>query len=491
VIPSLYPDQMDAVNDVRSAFADGHKTVILQSPTGSGKSRMGAYMVATSLARGNSVLFDVPMKELRKQIGQTFRDVNIDHSYIASGFTYNPFSYCWVSTTPTIAGRLDRVPPIKFALIDEGHQGGAGRDRLKAWLRTQGARILILTATPERLDGKPVDAECDALVMGKSIEWLIDNKRLGDYRLFTPNQPDLSVLRRTTTGEYNEADAASFMESQSIITGDAVKHYANLAMGKRNVSYCVSVKHSQMVSQAFRDAGIPSAHIDGSMSDSERDKIIKAYARREILNISNCDLLLYGFDLAQSSGDSNAVVESISDLKPTMSKAMQFQKNGRALRYKDYPAILCDHAGNTFNPDGSVKHGRPIDPVEWQWRGREKKLGEGSEKTIPVRQCGQCYMVHRPSPQCPSCGYVYPVAGRTIEEVEGELIEVTRDQLQAVAKQERKVQGMADSYEALLELERRKGASRGWADHVWASRGNPKHGLRERRVKWEAENRGK
>lgn len=486
-LPSLYPDQIETVNEVRDKFRT-HSTVILQSPTGSGKSRMGAYMASSALAKGSTVLFDVPMKELRKQIGQTFRDVDIDHSYIASGFNYNPFSHCWISTTPTIAGRLDKVPPIKFALIDEGHQGGAGRDRLKAWLRAQGAKILILTATPERLDGKAVDLECDALVMGKSIEWLIENKRLGDYRLFTPNQPDLSVLRRTSTGEYNESDAASFMESQSIITGDAVKHYANLAMGKRNVSYCVSVKHSQMVSQAFRDAGISSAHIDGSMTDAERDRIIKAYARREILNISNCDLLLYGFDLAQSSGDPNAVVESISDLKPTMSKAMQFQKNGRALRYKDYPAILCDHAGNTFNPDGSVKHGRPIDPVNWLWKGREKKLGEGTERTIPVRQCEKCYGVMRPCPICIFCGNPFPIKDRQIEEVEGELIEVTRDQLQVVAKAERRVQGQADSFEALLELERRKGNKRGWAENVWIARGNSKHGLVQRRAKWRALN---
>lgn len=470
-LPSLYPDQMEIVNEVRDAFRT-HQTVILQSPTGSGKSRMGAYMAASSLARGNTVLFDVPMKELRKQIGQTFRDVGIDHSYIASGQRFNPFSHCWISTTPTIQGRLDRTPPIKFALIDEGHQGGAGRDKLKSWLRAQGAKILILTATPERLDGKPVDSDCDCLVMGKSIEWLIDNKRLGDYRLFTPNQPDLSALRRTASGEYNESDAASFMESQSVITGDAVRHYKNLAMGKRNVSYCVSVKHSQMVTQAFRDAGIPSAHIDGSMSDAERDKIIRAYARREILNLSNCDLLLYGFDLAQASGDKNAVVESISDLKPTMSKAMQFQKVGRALRYKDYPAILCDHAGNTFNPDGSVKHGRPIDPVDWQWKGRIKRLGEGGSKSIPVRQCSVCYGVMRPKPICQFCGHVFPISERTISEVDGDLIEVSREVFEQVKREERMNQGRAKTLPELIELGKRRGVSNPvyWAKKVFEGR---------------------
>jgi len=486
---TLYDDQQETVRDVRAAFADGHQTVILQSPTGSGKSRMGAYMAAGAIAKGATVLFDVPMKELRKQIGNTFRDVGIDHSYIASGQKYNPFSSAWISTTPTIAGRLDRVPRIKFALIDEGHQGGAGRDKLKEWLRAQGAKILILTATPERLDGKPIDGTCERIVMGKSIKWLIEKKRLSDYRLFSPNQPDLSELRRSSSGEYNSQDAASFMESQSVIVGDAVRHYQQLAMGMRNVSYCASIKHSQMVCQSFNEAGIPSAHIDGEMDDAQRLRIIRAFARREILNITNADLLLYGFDLAASSGDNNAVVESISDLKPTMSKAMQFQKLGRALRMKPNAAIICDHAANTFNADGSSKHGLPCAQVDWQWRGREKRLGEGKEKTIPVRQCQQCYMVHRPSPACPSCGFVYPVLGRTPEQIDGELVEVSREQAAQVAKQERQVQGRADTFEALLELERRKGNKRGWAENLWKARGNQGHGLAQRRVKWESVNR--
>ena len=482
----LYQDQMEVVRDVRAAFSQGHNTLILQSPTGSGKSRMGAYMAANAMAKGSTVLFDVPMKELRKQIGNSFRDLNIEHSYIASGQRYNPFARCFISTTPTIANRLDRVPRINFALIDEGHQGGDGRDRLKSWLRAQGAKILILTATPERLDTKPIDPECDCLVMGKSIRWLIDNKRLSDYRMFTPSRPDLSAIKVNSGGDYNQKDAASFMESQSIIVGDAVRHYQQLAMGKRNVSYCASIKHSQMVCAAFNDAGIPSAHIDGTMSDDERLRIIKAFARREILNICNSDLLLYGFDLAASSGDNNAVVESISDLKPTMSKAMQFQKIGRALRMKPDAAVIMDHASNTFNADGTAKHGLPCSVTDWAWKGREKKGSGGCEKAIPVKQCPVCFFVMKPSTRCISCGHVFEVSGRTPEHVDGELMEVSKDDMQVIAKQERQLQGRADSFEALLELEKRKGAKNGWADRVWTGRGNSGNGLREMRARWQA-----
>lgn len=489
-MPSLYPDQLEVVNEVRAAFGAGHKTVILQSPTGSGKSRMGAYIATGAINKGSTVLFDVPMKELRKQIGNSFHSLGIDHSYIAAGNRFNPFSSCWVSTTPTISNRLDKAPRIKFAIIDEGHQGGEGRRRLKSWLRAQGAKILILTATPERLDGEPVDDECDCLVMGKEVRWLIDNKRLSDYRLFAPSQPDLSQLRKTGSGEYRESDVSSFMESQNVIIGDMVKHYKELAFGKRNIAYCASVKHSQMVCQAFKDAGIPSAHIDGTMSDGERTAIVKAFARREIWNITNADLLLYGWDLAAASGDDNAVVESISDAKPTMSKSGQKQKDGRGLRYKPEPLVLMSHAGNHFGSDGQAKHGLPCTPVDWNWKGREKGTAEGKEKTIPCRQCPVCFFVMRPTPACVSCGHVFEVKSRVLETVEGELVEVTREQLQGVVKAERQLQGQAQSYEDLLELERRKGHKTGWADNVYSSRKGVKvtrEQMRVRRAKWRAE----
>lgn len=463
----LYPDQLELMDKVREEFRT-NQIVLLQSPTGSGKSRMGSYAIANAMARGSTCLFDVPMKELRKQITNTFTELSIDHSFIAAGQRYSPFSHCWVSTTQTVSGRLDRMPRIKFAAIDEAHQGGAAREKLIDWLVDQGAKILLLSATPERLDGKPIRA--DVMVEGQPLKWLIDNKRLSDYKMYSPNQPDMSALRTAANGEYNQQDTAGFMESQTVLIGDAVKHYKQLAMGKLGIAYCASIKHSQMVVQAFRDAGIPAAHIDGSMSDDERIKIIKAYARREVLYICNSDLLLYGFDLAAASGDKNAVVECISDLKPTMSKAMQFQKVGRALRYKPYPALIFDHAGNTFNADGSPKHGLPCTPVTWNWQGRERKKGESVEKTIPVRQCGVCYMVHRPSPCCPACGHVYETAGRMLQQEDGELLEVNKDAIADVIRAERQVQGRAQTLADLKELEKRKGYKKGWAENVYKAR---------------------
>jgi hypothetical protein len=127
--------------------------------------------------------------------------------------------------------------------------------------------------------------------------------------------------------------------------------------------------------------------------------------------------LTFGFDLSQASG-LDVTVESMSDLAPSKSLPWQLQKWGRVLRMKEEPAMLFDHVGNYLH------HGSPDDEREWRLDAKPKR-GGNSEPTQPVRQCPQCFMVHRPSPECPGCGFVYPIQSRMIEEVEGELSEVT------------------------------------------------------------------
>lgn len=467
---SLYDDQAELVELVRESMRT-NKSVLLQSPTGSGKTRMGSNIIESALSKGNRVAFNVPMKELRKQVSNDFNEHGIAHSFIASGQKYNPLANCFVTTTGTLSRRLDKAPKFDLLILDETHNGGDGLDRIIQHYRSLGTYIIGLSATPERLDGKGLDLWYDEMIEGQPIAWLIENKRLSDYDLYAPSKPDLSKLRMSGN-DYHKGDVEEYM-SQSVLVGDAIKHYKQLAMGKRNVTYCVSIKESKRTSQMFNDAGIPSAHIDGTMTDAERVKIIKAFARREILNITNADLLLYGFDLASASGDRNAVIESLSDLKPTMSKALQFQKNGRALRTKPdaSKAVIMDHAGNAFNPDGSAKHGMPCAPQQWQWRGRIKKQG-AAERLTPVRQCGQCYFAHRPAPACPNCGTVYQVNGRQLEHVDGELVQVDKETLREVVKNERRLQGQAQTMGELVELGKRRGMNNpyGWAKNVYKAR---------------------
>lgn len=470
-LPDMYEDQMDLIQKVRQSAAKGNKSILMYSPCGSGKTRMASWLAISAINKGGCVYFDAPLKELRRQISNSFSDLGIPHSFVSSGQRYSPFDRAFVSTSGTLINKMERTVRPNVVFVDETHILGKNREDIIRYYKSKGALVVGLSASPERTDGFDMGELYDDFVEGLSPSELMNLGRLSGYRLFTPNKPDFSQLR-VTDGDYNQSDLSSFMESQSYLIGDCVKHYKKLAMGKRHLTYCTSVKHSQLVCQEYKDNGISAAHIDGSMSDDERVAIVKAFARRELKVITSVDLLLAGFDMAQASGDPNAVVESMSDLRPTKSRPTQTQKVGRATRKKPdgSDAIIIDHTSNCWNADGSINHGPPDYCPPWKWQGREKKKGESVEKTVPVRQCPVCFFVHRPTPQCQACGHIYEVAGRMLETQEGELIEVTREELKGIAKQERQVQGRAQTLTDLKELEKRKGYKKGWAENVYKAR---------------------
>lgn len=435
-----FQDQFDLINGVRNSMRR-HKSVLMQSATGTGKTVMASYMMQQAHGKGSRCIFVVPRRELLRQTAKTLDGYRIPYGCIAAGYTDNPFARIRLATSGTLARRLDTIAPPNILFVDECHFGGGDIDRIIKWAKDGGAWVIGLSATPWKLSGKGLGDWFDDMVQGPQIKWLIENRRLSDYRLFAPNRPDLSKIK-TTAGDYNKGQLDDMMTADRVLIGNAVKHYREHAMGRLNVAFGTSVKHAEIIAQSFRDAGIPAAHVSGAMDDDEIARRVKAFARRELLVLANCSLLTFGFDLAAAAGV-DVTVESMSDLSPTQSLSLQMQKNGRVLRMKDYPALIFDHSGNVD------RHGFPDADRQWNLAGRDKKKGN-SERTEPTRQCECCYFVDRPKPVCANCGHVFPVKAREIEQIEGELIEIDKNaQIEAKAK-ERMAQGMAKTYSELV-----------------------------------------
>ena len=457
----LYPDQSDLVGRVRQSMRHS-KGVLMQSPTGSGKTRMALDMIAGAYAKGSSCVFAVPRRELLAQTIKTISEYGIPFGVISPDHTYNPLAKIQIAMTPTLARRLDKIPAPKILFADEAHYGGAELDRVIEWSRAGGGWRVGLSATPLKTNGKPMSDHYDHMEMGLPMADLIKMKRLSDFRYFAPQQPDLSAVA-SRNGEYVQSQLADFMEADRAIIGDAVKTYRELAFGKLNVVFATSRKHAGIIKDMFNAAGITAMMIDGTMGPDERKRIILGFARREYTVLVSVALLTFGFDLAAAAG-MDVTVESMSDLCPRKSLPMMLQVWGRVLRMKDQPAIIADHAGNWR------ENGFPDDPRDWSLDG-SKKRATSDEKAEPVRQCdiasGGCGFVHRPAPVCPNCGRVYPVMSRDVEHIDGELAEIDRATMVRERKQEH---GRADSLEALRELAKREGRNPRWADHVWNAR---------------------
>ena len=458
----LFDDQQELLQMVRNSIKQGNKSVLMQAATGSGKTIVSAAMVRGSYTKGTRSLFVVPRRELLKQTSATYNKYDIPHSYVSAGMPFNQLSQAFVSTAPSLARRLDVLQNINLLIIDECHISGDGIDKIIKHFHGQGAVVVGLSATPTKLSGKSMGDWFDDMVCGKSIRWLIENKRLSDYRLFMPSRPDLSGIKMLG-GDYNQHQLADKMEHDKVLIGDAVHHYKTHAMGKLGVTYTTSRKHSEIVAEEFRNAGIAATHIDGTMDDAERAKIIRAFANKELLQLVNCDLLTTGFDLASSAGI-DVSIESLTDLQPTQSVAKQLQKWGRCLRYKPYPALIFDHASNAMKMDGTPNHSQPDTERNWSLQGTSKGTREGVEKAVSIQSCEKCYWTAKVwGLTCPQCGHTREIKSREIEQVEGELVELDKNMIMQQKAQARQEQGRAETLEDLLKIEKQRGYKSGWA----------------------------
>lgn len=464
----LYPHQKKMNDECRELMLRGVKHVLMQGATGVGKSRMAAAQIQAAQIKGKRAAFVVPRRELVHQMSVQFSKFEIEHSFICAGYEFNPYGTVHICTAGSLLKRMNLIKP-DVVFFDEVHISGEVLNKIIRYYQAQGAYTVGLSATPWKSSGKGLGCWFNEMVSGPQIRWLIDSKFLSEYRLFAPHTPDLSAIK-TVAGEFAKGALNDKMEHDRFLIGNAVEHYRKHAMGRINLTFCVSRKHAQITNQAFLDAGVPSAYVDGETPDDERRKAFRALGMRQILNICSVELISTGFDLS-AAADMDVTVESLSGLRPTQSMALNSQINGRALRKKDFPAFLFDHSGNC------MRHGLPDAEREWTLADQSKSSRDNAEKTVAVRQCPKCDMCFSPAPICPSCNFVFPIQSREIDEIDGELQEITEIKLKLDKKKRR---AACKTIEELVKFAEQENyaSPRAWAAKFWTVREQYKRGGR-------------
>lgn len=475
----LRPYQTQLVQAIRAAYAHSCRAPLLVLPTGGGKTVLFSYVTANAAARGRIVYLLAHRAELVRQIAMTLAKFGCYHDIIApepirrqtTADEFRAFGRSFVSrlspgrggaavaSVQTLVRRLEKpgLPDPDIIVVDEAHH----LTRESTWGRVVGhwprAKIIAVTATPIRLDGcglgRHAGGFADDIILGPSVRELIDAGMLSPFRVFAPPVAlDLHGVR-TRAGDYARDQLARAVNVPQI-TGDVVGHYQRLAAGKRAVVFCVSVSHAAHVAAAFRDAGISSASLDGTMDAGTRVRLVDDFSSGRIMVLTSCDIISEGFDLP--------AIEVAILLRPTQSLGLYLQQVGRALR--THPgkteALILDHVGAVMT------HGMPDEDREWTLDGCEKRERADNDNER-ITTCKKCFAVHRPAPACPVCGHVEPVRERTPQEVDGELVEVDTAAIDAARRQKRALQAQSRTVEELVAS---TGMSRWRAEKIVAAR---------------------
>lgn len=454
----LRPYQNELIIGARQHFRAGRKRVLLQLATGGGKTAICARMLHNAIDRGKRAWFLVHRRELAAQVSKALTIEGVEHGLIMPGVKVNLDAPVQVGSIPTVVNRLDRYPRPDLIAFDEAHHIAAG-SWAKIAMAFPEAYQIGLSATPTRLDGAGMADFFDAMVCGPSVKWLIANGFLSKYRLLAPDTIDRSSLRKRA-GEYATADAERATQK---IVGNAVSHYRKHIDGARAIVFAVSIKKSQETAKLFNDAGIPAIHVDGKTDDTLRDGIMADFALGKIRVVCNVNLFSEGFDCP--------ALDAVIDIAPTMSMAMYRQRVGRMLR--PYPGkefgYYLDCVGNS---DPRV-HGLPNADIEWSLT--EGKSERKKNKVGAPRVCGYCWASSSSwATKCRVCKRVFPVDGRKIEQVDGELTEIDIANREAETKKRAALgqQWTAKDEEQLVSLGRMRGMKNpeGWARHVLEAR---------------------
>lgn len=453
---TLRPYQEKLINDCRAAFKSGRKSVLLVAPTGSGKTICFAYFASRVTENKKRTLILAHRSELLDQISTALTGFGVRHSFIAPGRPYFRNNPVHVASVFCVTRRLSQIEAPDIIIVDEAHHAISGSTWSKVLDAFPKALRIGVTATPLRLSGEGLDDIFDDLVVGPTVQELIDGGSLAKYRVFAPStiQTDSMHIRG---GDFVKSELESAVDKPSI-TGNAINEYRKLAHGKRALAFCVSIDHAKHVAGEFTVAGYRAWSVDGKMDRTLRKQIVDDYKSGKLDVLTSCDLISEGFDLP--------AIEVAIMLRPTASLGLWLQQCGRALRPhpgKDY-ALILDHAGNT------ERHGLPCQDREWSLGGVESHNKNGSEASVSVRICPKCFGASRSAiPICTYCGHVFEIKPREVEQKEGELSEVD---LEKARIQKRREQGQAYTLLELIEIGKQRKYKKPywWAQRVFQAR---------------------
>ncbi|GLC63001.1 hypothetical protein PLESTB_001969900 [Pleodorina starrii] len=392
------------------------------------------------------------------------RIFGIEPGLIISGEKADLLARVQIGSVQTLIRRLHSYDAPELIIIDEAHRSVAKTytDILTAY---PFARVLGVTATPCRLDGKGLKEAFGCIVKGPSVETLIGSGYLMRPVIYSASIPDLTGVK-SRGGDY-AADQLAAALHRSDIYGDAVKSYTDITPGRSAIAFCVNVKHATATADAFNAAGISAEILTGEASTADRSGILGRLRSGETKIVCTVDVLTEGFDFE--------ALEVVILLRPTKSQSLYLQMCGRVLRIAEgkAKAVILDHSGN------ALRHGLVEEDRDWSLDGIRDDTAKRSVdgEAMSVRLCKECFGVHKLSPVCPLCGHEHATDARIPVARAGELKLLAAEELEAAKKAAARKRKGEEKKARTLEDFVRLGRERGyrfpaaWAQHRYSARG--------------------
>ena len=261
-----------------------YRSVMLQMPTGTGKTVLMAEVIRLKMAdvrrkKSDGILIVAHRRELLDQIRGTVKYFGIDmekeHVVVESiqklsrilghtdnikskdnkSHTDNTDSTDFSSTRIATNDHEFSINP-SLVIIDEAHHALAKTYRM-LWERWPKAKFLGLTATPCRLNNEGFLDLFQTMVQSHTIQEFIQMGWLSDFDYVTaePDNPILkqvgSLKKRGVDGDYQTKEMAMVMDCEESIENlyQAYRKYVN---GKKGIVYAIDREHARHITEYYQ-----------------------------------------------------------------------------------------------------------------------------------------------------------------------------------------------------------------------------------------------
>ena len=166
-------DQMD------DYFNHGGNRLLIQAPTGSGKSIVMCDWINSVRNEGKPIYFVTHSKNLLKQFSEHLTEIGMPHGLIAPGAPTLRYKVQVISAQ-SLMNRAHLIDEPYAVLFEEAHHSTSNTFKkiIDLWPH---CKLAGMTATPERPDGTPLSDIYDKMILSPPIRWFIDEGYLSDY----------------------------------------------------------------------------------------------------------------------------------------------------------------------------------------------------------------------------------------------------------------------------------------------------------------------
>jgi len=380
--------QKPIIPQIMEAYRQGHRAILICAPCGFGKSYVMQYLL--DRATTPAITF-CHRKELKEQHQKQMPNHRFELPITA-----------WKMLQRGEIGEEGMVhnDEVHLSLADTWNA-------LQNHYKQRGTFMLGWSATPERLDAKPLGNVYTALIRAPSVRTLIDNGYLADFKYYCPQIPGQDNLSESARNnpEGSKEEYENLFRKGGVF-GEVVDAYKRLANGRKVIVYCINKAHAKSTAEAFIRGGINALSIDSDDPTTERSDAMAKFRSGEIRVLANCGLLSEGISIDDLDG--------VILLRPTASYALFVQQSMRPMRKAgDKVAVIIDMVNNY------MRHGLPDEEHEFSLEGRPTRRRNKEftdEGDFTIRYCGKCFQAFKTAKKCPHCEQEYELQPREIKE---------------------------------------------------------------------------